>query len=219
VPISAANKPSLPAFPWRRVLIALWVSAAVHLALMSSIRITQATSHPHDAPLQIRLDSPDRSEVIIPMPKAEVSADALETVPLLQTEVSADATEFNPTPKPDEPELPHLDLPQLADTTYCDVLALDSPQLQPVGKIEPIDPEADSANPHTGFVKLELKLEADGRVSDATVLETNLPPAYEKSAVEAFGKARFQPARRNGQPVRARFKVELTFKLDRKSVV
>jgi outer membrane biosynthesis protein TonB len=45
------------------------------------------------------------------------------------------------------------------------------------------------------------------------VLETNLPPEYEKAAVEAFGKARFQPARRNGLPVRARFKVELTFRL------
>lgn len=213
MPTAVTNPLSAPAFPWRRILIALWASAAAHLLLLSFIRVTPAPAHSQAEALQVRLDMPVPAAISIPPLQSEVSSDPLETVPLPQTEVSSEPSAPILSPKAEEPVAPRIDLPQLADTTYYDVLALDSPQLQPIGNVEPIDPEAGSSNPHTGYVRLQLKLEADGRVSDAVVLETNLPPAYEKAAVEAFGKARFHPARRNGQPVRARFKVELTFKL------
>jgi TonB family protein len=55
-------------------------------------------------------------------------------------------------------------------------------------------------------------LEADGRVNEVTVLETNLPPEYEKVTLDAFRNARFYPGRRHGRPVRAKFKVEVTFR-------
>jgi periplasmic protein TonB len=212
VPTAATNALSAPAFPWRRALIALWASAAAHLLLLSFIRVTPAPIRAQSVTLQVRLDMPATPEVSIPLLQSEVTSDPLETVPLPKTQVSSEPSAENLPPQTKEPVAPHIDLPQLADTTYYDALALDSPQLQPIGSVEPIDPEAGSSNPHTGYVRLQLKLEADGRVSDATVLESNMSPKYEKAAIEAFGNARFQPARRNGSPVRARFKVELTFK-------
>jgi len=208
----AASPLPARASPWRRILIALWASAAAHVLLLSFIRVAPAPAHPQTPTLQVRLDMPAPAERSVPVLQSKVSADPMETMPLPQTRVSSEPVAPNPPPRDKEPVAPHIDLPQLADMTYYDVLELDSPQLQPMGNVEPVDPEAGSANPHTGYVRLQLKLEADGRVSDAVVLETDLPPAYEKAAINAFGKARFYPARRNGQPVRARFRVELTFK-------
>ena len=107
--------------------------------------------------------------------------------------------------------MPHLDLPQLADTTYYDALALDV-QPQAVSTVELADPEAGLPSPHVGHVRLQLKLEADGRVSETKVLESSLPPVYEALALDAFGKAKFSPGRRNGRAVRARIVIEVTFR-------
>ena len=116
-----------------------------------------------------------------------------------------------PVSEPEPSNIPHLDLPQLADTTYYDALALDV-QPQAVSTIELADPDAGSPSPHVGHVRLQLKLEADGRVSEATLLESSLPPVYEALALDAFGKAIFTPGRRNGQAVRARIVIEVNFK-------
>jgi periplasmic protein TonB len=213
VPISAINPLAVPAFPKRRVLIALWVSAAAHLTLLAFIRVSPSPAQAHSEPLRVWLEKPESVETPVPLLQSEVSSDALETVPLPQTQVSSQPATSAPQPEPQQTATPHLDLPQLADPTYYDVLALDSPNLQPIGKIEPVDPEAGSSNPHTGYVRLQLKLESDGRVNEVAVLETNLPAEYEKVALNAFRGAKFYPARKNGRPVRAQFKVELTFKL------
>jgi protein TonB len=99
----------------------------------------------------------------------------------------------------------------LADTTYYDALALDV-QPRAVSTVDLVDPEAGSPNPHVGHVKLQLKLEADGRVTDIKVLESSLPSVYEALALDAFGKAKFAPGRRNGRAVRARVVIEVKFK-------
>ncbi|MGA9991558.1 MAG: energy transducer TonB [Thiobacillaceae bacterium] len=114
-------------------------------------------------------------------------------------------------PEPEPSVIPHLELPQLADTTYYDALALDV-QPQAIGTVELVDPEAGSPSPHVGHVRLQLKLEADGRVSEAKVLESSLPPVYEALALDEFGKAKFTPGRRNGRAVRARIVIVVNFK-------
>lgn len=175
---------------------------------MAFIRVSPVPAHHPREMLQVRLEKAAPAANPIPLLQSEVSSDTLETVPLPETQVSsAEATPAEP------PAGPHLDLPQLADPTYYEAKSLDSPQLHAIGTIEPVDPEAGSASPHTGYVRVRLMLEADGRVNEASVLETNLPADYEKAALEAFRHARFYPARKNGRAVRAQFKVELRFKL------
>ncbi len=63
----------------------------------------------------------------------------------------------------------------------------------------------------SGRVRLQLKLQADGRVSDVEVLDASPPGMFEDSAVKAFRDARFVPAQRNGRPVRALVQIEVKY--------
>jgi len=63
----------------------------------------------------------------------------------------------------------------------------------------------------SGSVKLQIKLEADGRVSDIEVVESTPEGMFDESALAAFRQARFSPAQRNGRPVRARILIEVKY--------
>jgi protein TonB len=63
----------------------------------------------------------------------------------------------------------------------------------------------------SGKVRLQLKLEADGRVSDIDVVNASPPELFDESAVKAFREARFAPAQRNGRPVRALVLIEVVY--------
>jgi protein TonB len=63
----------------------------------------------------------------------------------------------------------------------------------------------------SGRVRLQLKLEADGRVSDVDVVSATPPGRFEESAVRAFRDARFAPAQKNGRPVRALVLIEVEY--------
>jgi periplasmic protein TonB len=197
---------------WRRGLIALWVSAALHFVVLGFIRFHSAPVQRHSDPIVVQLEPLAPVETAVPVLRSEVSALPQEVIPLPETQVSSGHPAPELAHEPVQSPLPHLDLPALVDPNYYDALELDTPNMEPVGKIEPVDPELGSAHPHTGFIRLQIKLEADGRVNEATVVETNLPPEYKKVALDAFRRARFYPARKNGRPVRAKFTIELTFR-------
>lgn len=63
----------------------------------------------------------------------------------------------------------------------------------------------------SGKVRLKLKLEADGRVSDIEVVSASPPDLFEESSLQAFRDARFAPAQRNGHPVRALVLIEVVY--------
>lgn len=63
----------------------------------------------------------------------------------------------------------------------------------------------------SGKVRLKVKLEADGRVSDIEVVSASPPDLFDESAVKAFRDARFAPAQRNGRPVRALVLIEVVY--------
>jgi protein TonB len=63
----------------------------------------------------------------------------------------------------------------------------------------------------SGTVRLQLKLEADGRVSDLEIVQADPPDVFNESAIRAFRDARFAPAQRNGRPVRAQVLIEVVY--------
>ena len=63
----------------------------------------------------------------------------------------------------------------------------------------------------SGKVRLQLKLEADGRVVDVEVINSTPPGVFDGSAIEAFRTANFAPALKNGRPVRALVLIELVY--------
>jgi protein TonB len=166
---------------------------------------------PHQtATLQVSLERTEPAKLPVALPSPPVLPNPPKTAPPPQTQAGAH-TAPPPLAQPQPSNIPHLDLPQLADTTYYEALALDV-QPQVVSPIVLTDPEAESPDPHVGHVRLQLRLEADGRVSEAKVLESKLPRAYEVLALEVFGDAKFTPGRKDGRAVRARIVIEVDFK-------
>jgi protein TonB len=78
-------------------------------------------------------------------------------------------------------------------------------------EVRPDYPAAADRQQLSGKVMLQLKLEADGRVSDVDVVRADPPGVFEESAIKAFRAARFAPAQRNGQPVRALVLIEVVY--------
>ena len=63
----------------------------------------------------------------------------------------------------------------------------------------------------SGKVRLQLKLEADGRVSDIEVVSADPPGTFDESALKAFRDERFAPAKKGGRPVRALVLIEVVY--------
>lgn len=63
----------------------------------------------------------------------------------------------------------------------------------------------------SGKVRLQLKLEADGRVSDVEIVSATPPDVFNESAIRAFREARFSPAQKHGRPVRAQVLIEVVY--------
>ena len=78
-------------------------------------------------------------------------------------------------------------------------------------EVVPDYPEDADRQRLSGKVRLQLKLEADGRVSDVDVVSATAPGMFEDSAVKAFRDARFAPAQKNGRPVRALVLIEVVY--------
>lgn len=82
-----------------------------------------------------------------------------------------------------------------------------------IGKIEPIYPETARRGNLEGTLKLMLRIDPLGRVRDATVVEASPPGVFEEAALAAFRDARFEPALREGRPVRYEAYIRVDFRL------
>ncbi len=115
-----------------------------------------------------------------------------------------------PVPPPPEPPAPLATLTSSVDLNYYSARELDV-QPRALRRIQPDYPlEADRAHV-SGNVRLLLRLEADGRVSDVEVVSATPPDVFDDSARKAFAAARFSPALKSGKPVRARVLIEVEY--------
>jgi periplasmic protein TonB len=226
----------------RRVLLALWLSLAVHAAIIGMVRVAPRTAVPMEQVLEARLEtpapqrppaveallllSPGESARLISVP--EIRPVVLRSQPPVQPEAkpqpaaeslpvgqaSAESRPNNPEPVKSEAG-PTIDVPLAVDSHYYTAKELDV-QPRPVHKIVPLYPSEYEAQGVTGYAILEMRVETDGQVGDLTLAEIS-PTGYEafgREALKAFRDAKFVPARRKGQPVRALFRVKIVFELE-----
>jgi protein TonB len=66
----------------------------------------------------------------------------------------------------------------------------------------------------TGLVKLRVRVGADGRVKRASVFRTSGYQAFDRAALEAIGRWRFEPARRGGVAVEMEIAVPIRFVIE-----
>ena len=106
--------------------------------------------------------------------------------------------------------VPSTTLTSAVDLTYYSARDLDV-QPRALREIRPEYPDTADRQKLSGTLRLQLKLEADGRVSDVEVVSATPPGMFEESAIKAFHDARFAPAQKNGRPVRALVVIEVVY--------
>jgi TonB family protein len=114
------------------------------------------------------------------------------------------ATTSEPSPPVSSP--PIIPAPELP---YLPAGTLDTRPLPEAPVVVPF-PDAQLTKPKVTGI-LVLYIEADGRVDRVEVDQSDMPPPFEKAAIEAFRQARMQPGIKDGQPTRARMKVLVEF--------
>lgn len=242
----AFEEPSIPDVPARvrRPLAAMWISLALHAAVIGLVRLAPpSASGPGGPVIEARLMPaaavPATEPEVAAAPDAEplpaltpVVTDSPASPPAVSSppEVGAGeaSVEAKPTPPsaglPDAPSLsppaaasPAASLPAAmtspVDLNYYSARELDV-QPRALRRIEPDYPADADRERISGRVRLSLKLEADGRVSDVEVVSADPPDVFDESARKAFAAARFSPAQKAGRPVRARLLIEVEYDWD-----
>jgi protein TonB len=222
-------------------MLALWLSIALHAAIIGLVRVTPRTVVVMDQVLEARLESPlppqaepNMAEVplldsrpeaqmlisvadelpLVIQPLPEIKSDAKPQAappPAAVTTVTEQVMPNNPEPAK-KPSGPSIDIPLAVDTHYYAAKELDV-QPRPVRKVEPSYPAEYEVEDISGYVVLEMRVEEDGQVSDLEVVEISPASreAFGREALEAFHDVRFIPAKRKGQQVRALFRVRVVF--------
>jgi TonB family protein len=107
-------------------------------------------------------------------------------------------------------------VPTRPDSAAPDTITLrgtDSlPAPVPVETCRPVRPEAARSEGIFGRVTVQVLVDVDGRVLDAEIVRGI--PGLNEAALACARRYRFQPYRSNGNPVRFRYELSLTFLLD-----
>ena len=191
-------------------------------------RLVPAPAAPPEAatPPAPAADAPDAptEEVLAPPVPLRVPSETAEVVPAAEPPAEATDPELpapaslavDPPAEPPSAAVPAAAPAPLAalttavDLTYYGVRDLDV-QPRALREIVPDFPAEADRQRLSGKVRLQLKLEADGRISDIEVVSATPPGVFDASAIQAFREARFAPAQKNGRPVRAQVVIEVLY--------
>ncbi len=234
---ASVNPPAIPSISprTRRVLVAGWISLGVHAALVALVQVAPPATVSLSGPvIEARLVPAQAEPRVVKVPPlmttVDVTEDIAREVPLLVPSVTAEAVPVAepvaaapaqaapaaaPQPAPEAAPAtaarePAAALTSAVDLTYYSAREVDV-HPRALGKPDPVYPADADRERVSGKVLLQLKLQADGRVSDIEVLSATPPGVFDESALQAFRKARFSPAQKNGRPVRALVQIEVVY--------
>jgi protein TonB len=238
MPVNASiDEPTIPP-RLRRPLAAAWISLGLHAALIALVQVVPPASLSLGAPaIEARLVSapavPPAAKTP-PAPEVKMPEKPPKAVPLLAPSETPEALPVAEPPA--EPEPPAAEAPPAApadprpapvaalpaapaplatitssvDLTFHTARDLDV-QPRALREIVPDYPSDADRRRLSGKVRLQLKLEADGRVSDIGIVSASPPGVFDESAIKAFRAARFAPAQKGGRPVRALVVIEVVY--------
>lgn len=102
----------------------------------------------------------------------------------------------------------------IAEDEYYRVNELDVVP-HPISLITPMYPSSTPSFIKHGIVKLELKLNENGTVTNVTVLSSDPPGYFEDAARQAFLEADFTPGIRSGHKVKSLLTLQVHFETPR----
>jgi protein TonB len=237
---ASIDEPTIPP-RLRRPLVAVWISLGVHAALIALVQVAPPASLSLGEPvIEARLVSPPAAppaaETPLPAPEVKTPDEPPETVPLLAPSETAKALPVatppveltepappaaaalpaesfavaQPDSAPAAAPVPVATITSAVDLTYYSARDLDV-HPRALREIVPDYPRDADRRRLSGKVRLQLKLEADGRISDIEVVSAKPPGVFDESAIRAFRDARFAPAQKGGRPVRALVLIEVEY--------
>ncbi|HJX57758.1 MAG TPA: energy transducer TonB [Thiobacillus sp.] len=240
MPVNASiEEPTIPP-RMRRALAAAWISLGLHAALIALVQVVPPASLSLGEPaIEARLVSAPAAPPAAktpPAPEVKVPEKPPKAVPLLAPSETPEALPVAEPPAPPPAEPPAAEAPPAApadplpapvaaspaapapvatitssvDLTFYTARDLDV-QPRALREIVPDYPSDADRRRLSGKVRLQLKLEADGRVSDIGIVSASPPGVFDESAIKAFRAARFAPAQKDGRPVRARVVIEVVY--------
>ncbi|MDP3421982.1 MAG: TonB family protein [Thiobacillus sp.] len=209
------DEPTIPC-GLRRPLAAIWISFGLHAALIALVQVASpGTQGGGGTVIEARLEQvevapPVAATSTLAPAEADTALPATEVVPPaappVVTETEAPGSAGTPATSPAAISSP-------VDLTYYSTREVDVPP-RALHDIVPDYPEAAEREALSGKVRLHLKLDVDGRVSDVEVIGADPPGLFEESARAAFAAARFSPAYRGGKPVRVQMMIEVEYGLE-----
>lgn len=211
------EEPTLPTLPRavRRALVAVWISLGLHAAVIALVQVASPTAGGAGGPtIEVRLmpaAEPTSAHGAAPEPASAGMPVAVPDTPAAPPPpTDAARSPAHAGPAPAQSATAPLTIDSAVDLTYYTARELDV-QPRALQDIQPTYPPEADRQRQSGTVRLELKIEADGRVSDVSVVGADPPDVFDESARAAFAAARFSPAQKNGRPVRTRMLVEVSY--------
>lgn len=208
-----------------RPLMAIWISLGLHAALFAFVRVVPSGATGGASVIEARLVPrmsiaqvvqpevvPAQGQEDVPAPAPLVSVETPDA--LLASAAPDEADTAPPAAAPAQPAAPEpmpvLAIPSGADLNFYPARELDVQPRALHAILPEYPPEADRQR-LSGRVRLQIRLEADGRVSDIEIVDTDRPGTFDDSALKAFRAARFAPAQKDGRPVRALLLIEVKY--------
>lgn len=207
----------------QRLVLALVISLAFHLAIVLLIRVAPAqVKPPRNVVIEVNLEEASRPAI-----KAAIAA-------LEQKQAEASLTQTAPTqtppaePKPakaSKPEslpnasqeqaksaLPTLEVPLIEDPTFYPAKQLDV-HPKALSPISPVYPDKAASDNVSGEVTLLLLIDETGTVRDLDVVDARPEEYFEESALNAFRNTRWATAQKDGRIVKARVLIRVRYEL------
>lgn len=222
----------------QRVVAAMSISIAAHLALIGLLRVNPVAAPvaaaipviearlqpaaPPPMPVPPRMAAPATAPETAPEPAPEAPPKPVPPAPVVNASPPAQAapdappvvpTVHNPAPQPSS-ALPTVNVPLLVDPTYYTAKQLDV-QPRALAAINPVYPPDAVARGIAGWVVLKLKLDEGGSVLDVEVSDASPPGIFDHSALDAFRNAHFAPAQKDGRTVKSLVQIKVRYELDR----
>lgn len=211
--------------PAQRLLLALTVSIALHLALIFLVKVVPAQpSKARNVVIEVRLEEVNRPAVnaaisaltqkqiekTLPVPK-------LEPVPA-KPAAPPKPDEQKPVPAPaitqaeEKSPLPSVEVPLVEDPTFYPAKQVDI-HPKTLAPINPVFPDKAANDNLSGEVTLLLLIDEAGTVRDLAVVDAKPEGYFEESALNAFRNTRWAPAQKDGRIVKSRVLIRVRYEL------
>lgn len=225
--------PHFPAFhmgpttPVRvRLSLAIAVSVALHAAIILTVHPSRGVSRPQGFAFTARLAPADegRDQKAAPLdPGASAPAPAPPAEEARIAGPPQNPAVLSPPARPDFSAAAAAQTRTQSDAAggvlpaqrYYLASELERPP-SPLQTVEPENPVESGSR--EGIVVLRLLINERGSVDEVTVVRAEPSGVFEKSALAAFGGARFSPGMLSGAAVKSQLLVEVQYRLDARAV-